>query len=209
MKETMIISRPLKTDQDFWRIHNLLVQTYPIIPFGFNWEIRRWEGRHFHDDNPDQLGDWAKNIQLWENETGDLVTAVHAEDAGDVHFQLHPDYRHLEPELLAWAEENLSTPTEDGKQRQLEPFVNEYDTYRKCLLSERGYQEHEQGGVTRHMRLGKQPLAQPQLAAGDTLRTNAKGWQSAHARRSTTPQRHRCHQCHRRHGQHDPRQPPL
>jgi GNAT superfamily N-acetyltransferase len=162
-------NRPLTTDQDYWRVRNLLIQTYPITPFGFNWEIRRWEGRRFHDNHPDQLGNWAKNVQLWETETGELIAAVHPEGAGDAHFQLHPDYRHLEPTLLTWAEEHLAVGGENG--RQLELFVYDYDVYRQHLLRERGYKQLEHGGVTRHLRLGKQPLAQPQLAAGYTLRT--------------------------------------
>lgn len=166
-----ITSRPLTTDPDFWRVRDLLIQTYSITPFGFNWEIRRWEGRRFHDDNPEQLGPWSQNIQLWETETSDLIAVAHPEGHGDANLQLHPDYRHLELEMLAWAEENLAKSIENGKQHQLELFVNEYDTYRKRLLSERGYKKLEHGGVTRHMRLGQQPLPQPTFADGYTLRT--------------------------------------
>ena len=168
---TNFTNRPLTTDQDYWRVRNLLIQTYPIAPFGFNWEIRRWEGRRFHDDNPEQFGRWAKNIQLWENETGELVAVAHPEEDGDVHLELHPDYRHLEPHMLNWAEENLSIAIENGRQRQIETFVYDYDAYRQRLLSERGYQKQDYGGVIRHMRLGKQTLSQPQFATGYTLRT--------------------------------------
>jgi mycothiol synthase len=166
-----ITSRPLTTDQDFWKVRNLLIQTYPITPFGFNWDIRRWEGRRFHDDNPEQLDRWAQNIQLWESETGDLVALAHPESDGDVHLDLHPDYRHLEPEMFKWAEENLAVATENGDRHQLETFAYNYDAFRQRLLAERGYQKMEYGGVTRHMRLGKQALPQPQFADGYTLRT--------------------------------------
>jgi mycothiol synthase len=165
-----IPNRPFISDQDFWRVRDLLIQTYLITPFAFNWEIRRWEGKRYYTDKSDQLNALTQNVQLWETKT-EIVAVVLPEGAGDAHLQLHPDYRHLEPEMIDWAENHLSKPTEDGKQRQLELFVNEYDTYRKRLLYERGYQKLKQGGVTRHMRLGKQPLAQPQLAAGYTLRT--------------------------------------
>ncbi len=164
-----ITTRPLTTDQDFWRVRDLLIQTYPLTPFGFNWEIRRWEGRRFHDDNPEQFGRWAQNIQLWETESGTLVAVAHPDGPGDAQFQLHPDYRYLEPAMLTWAEENLAVDCENG--RQLELFVYEYDSYRQHLLHERGYKKLEYGGVTRHLRLGKQPLTQPQFATGYTLRT--------------------------------------
>lgn len=168
---TTITSRPLTTDQDFWRVRDLLIQTFPITPIGFNWEIRRWEGRRFHDDNPEQLGPWAQNIQLWETDSGNLVAVAHPEGRGNVHLELHPDYRHLEPEMLDWAEGSLSVPMENGTQHQLETFVNDYDVYRQKLLLERGYKKLEYGGVTRYMRLGQQPLVQPQFADGYTIRT--------------------------------------
>ena len=171
-KMTTMTSRPLTTDQDYWRVHDLLIQTYPITPFGFNWDIRRLEGKRFYNANPDWLPRWEKTTRLWQTEQGNLVAAIFPEgSAGDAHLQIHPDYRHLEADMLAWAEENLAVPTEDGNQRQLDTFVYEYDFYRHRLLSERGYKKLEHGGVTRHLRLGKQPLSQPQFATGYTLRT--------------------------------------
>ncbi len=167
----MITNRPLTTDQDFWRVRDLLIQTFPIIPIGFNWEIRRWEGLRFYDSDPEHADFWATNIQLWETEQGQLIAAVIPEGQGDAHLQVHPDYRYIEPEILAWAETNLAKRTEDGKQYQLEIFVNEYDSYRQRLLTEYGYQKLEHGGVERHMRVGSQPLMQPEFAPGYTLRT--------------------------------------
>ena len=171
-KMTTMTSRPLTTDQDYWRVHDLLIQTYPITPFGFNWDIRRLEGKRFYNANPDWLPRWEKTTRLWQTEQDNLVAAIFPEgSAGDAHLQIHPDYRHLEADMLAWAEENLAVPTEDGNQRQLDTFVYEYDFYRHRLLSERGYKKLEHGGGTRHLRLGKQPLSQPQFATGYTLRT--------------------------------------
>lgn len=166
----VITRRHLTIDDDFWLVRDLLIRTYPITPIGFNWEIRRWEGKRFHDDNPHWIADWGKHAQMWETEMGELVAAVHPEGQGEAHLQVHPDYRHLEPDMLAWAEENLASPAPDGR-CQLEIFVNDYDAYRQRLLRERGFEKQEYGGVTRCLRLGAQPLTPPQLAAGYTLRT--------------------------------------
>ena len=43
-----LIERPLQGERDFWRIRQLLVETYPLAPAGFNWEIRNWEGKWFY-----------------------------------------------------------------------------------------------------------------------------------------------------------------
>ena len=37
-------SRALRTDNDWWRIRDFILDTYPITPVGFIWENRRWEG---------------------------------------------------------------------------------------------------------------------------------------------------------------------
>ena len=44
-----ITQRSYQDDDDFWRVRQLLVDTYPITPIGFNWEVRRWDGTRFHD----------------------------------------------------------------------------------------------------------------------------------------------------------------
>jgi hypothetical protein len=43
-----ITARPFQFEDDFWKVRNLLIETYPITPPGWNWEIRRWDGRRFH-----------------------------------------------------------------------------------------------------------------------------------------------------------------
>ena len=41
---TTITARLYQGDDDFWRVRQLLVDTYPITPTDFNWEVRRWDG---------------------------------------------------------------------------------------------------------------------------------------------------------------------
>lgn len=155
---------------DYERIRDLLVQTQAIAPLGFNWDIRRWEGKCWH--NPQAAGnpDWHKNSQLWETSAGQLIGLVHPDGLGFPYIEIHPDYRHLEAEMIAWAESHLTEPTPDNTGRQLQFFVYEYDVYRQRFLEERGYRKMTYGGVIRHLRLGQQPLAKPNLAEGYTLR---------------------------------------
>lgn len=162
----MLNSRPYQ--EDFWRVRNLLIETYPLTPAGLNWDIRHWDGWHTHRETPPEA--LEKRIRLWETDEGRLVGVVNPEGSGDAHFQIHPDYRYLiEEDMLAWAEENLSL--EEGHQRRLDIFVFEYDTPRLRLVAKRGYEKKPWWGVTHRMRFGQKPLPTPVLAEGYVLRS--------------------------------------
>ncbi len=165
-----IKSRPLGGDDDYWRVHQLLLETVPLAPVGFNWDMRRWEGRRFHDAREAGNEEWNLNCWLWETAVGDLIGIVNPDGLGYPHLQIHPDYRFLEAEMIDWAEAHLSEPTEDGNGRQVQFYIYEYDAHRHRLLEERGYEKMPYGGVVRRLRFGQQPLDQPTLAEGYTLR---------------------------------------
>lgn len=167
--EVTIVTRPLKrTDYD--RVQQLLLETLAITPVGFNWDIRRWEGKCWY--NPDENGnpDWHQNSQIWETGDKKLIGLAHPDGWGYPYLEVHPDYRYLEAEMITWAESHLSEPMTEGTEQQIQFFVFEYDAHRQQLLEERGYRKMRYGGVIRHMRLGQQPFVRPQLAPGYTLR---------------------------------------
>src|SRR5690606_12813760 len=87
------------------------------------------------------------------------------------HLQVDPDYRHLEDEMITWAEEFLAVPAEDDGRRQLHIYVNGYDAHRQRLLAERGFEKMAYGGMIRHLRFGQGPIPQPVLVEGYSLRT--------------------------------------
>ncbi len=164
-----IVSRPVRPE-DYWLIHRLLVETTPITPVGFNGDIRRWEGKRFYDQHPAGNPDWHKDSQLWQRADGRLAGVAHPDSPGYPALYVHPDYRHLEPEIIAWAEENLSQRLESGK-RQVQFYVYDYDALRQRLLADRGYDKQGSGGAVRRLRFGQQPLVGPTLAEGYRLRT--------------------------------------
>ena len=167
-----IHSRLLVDDDDFWRVQRLLVESYPITPLGFNWDVRRWQGKRFYNENEDAWRAYLNSrIRLWETGDGRVVGAVNPDGDGEAHLQLHPDYRFLEEEMITWAEHHLTAPAPDGEQRQLEFFVYDYDTARQKLLLDRGYTQMPFGGVIRRMSLSGRLPVQPVLADGYTLRT--------------------------------------
>ncbi|HVO44494.1 MAG TPA: GNAT family N-acetyltransferase [Aggregatilineales bacterium] len=169
-----LTARPVQTDEDWWRIRRLLIETYPITPTGFNWEIRRWDGWRFHRADTDWLSRARGRTHLWENETGRLIGVVHPEGSGDAWLELHPGYRSIESDMIAWAEEHLSEPT-DGGRRQLQLFVFDYDSPRRRLLDQRGYEKMPWTGVTRRLRFGNWPLPDVQYVEGYHLRTTCPG----------------------------------
>ncbi len=167
-----ITSGPLQGDADWWRLRALLVETVPLTPPCFNWDVRRLDGKRFYDPAPDQNLRWQTQVQLWETADGQLAGAVNHESRGDAHLQIHPDFRFLEEEMIAWAEEELATPTADGAHREIEMVVYEYDVHRQRLLAQRSWEKTPYWGVTRHMRLRAWPLVPPTMAEGYSLRTS-------------------------------------
>jgi mycothiol synthase len=98
------------------------------------------------------------------------VGFIVSEAPDDAHLQVHPDYRHLEDEMIAWALENLAARSGGGR-RCLDTYVYEYDVLRQGFLSGRGFEKTNEWGMIRHMRLGAQPLSPSRIAGGYTLRT--------------------------------------
>ncbi|MCA9910153.1 MAG: hypothetical protein KC519_15955, partial [Anaerolineae bacterium] len=67
------VSRPFAGEDDFQRVRNLLIETYPITPVGFNWEIRRWDGWRYYREDTRIAPEWSQRIRLWETTAGRLV----------------------------------------------------------------------------------------------------------------------------------------
>lgn len=166
----MIRSRPMTHEDDFWRMRSLLIDTVPLIPTGLNWDMRRLDGKRFYEANVETNALLGRPVQLWETGDGRLAGFVLPEGRGDAHLNVHPDFRHLEGEMLDWAMANLATATDEGQ--RLEVYAYEYDVLRQRLLAERGFEKTEYWGMIRHMRLGERPLAQPAVAEGYAIRTS-------------------------------------
>ncbi|MCB9421553.1 MAG: GNAT family N-acetyltransferase [Ardenticatenaceae bacterium] len=168
---TNIFSRPAASEADYWAVYRLLVDTVRPLPLGLNWDVRRWEGRRFYNENPTGNPDWAEGVQLWETEQSQVVGAVIAVHPGWADLQLHPNHHHLVSEMLDWAEANAAGPTDSGDGSQLHIGAFAYDGGRQALLAQRGYEQMTYGWVIRHLRFDTCTLAQPNLADGYTLRT--------------------------------------
>lgn len=168
-----VVSRPYQGDEDWWAVRRLLIDTYPVTPPLWNWEMRHWDGSRFHDEIPELSVETRRRIRLWETQEGQLVGVVHGDGPGDACIQLDPDYRYLEEEMVVWAEAHLAV--KEGERCRVEWFVWDYDVRRQALLAGRGYERTDSTGVVRHLRLGCQPLPPVVIAEGYTLRTTRPG----------------------------------
>ena len=160
----MIAYRGLAGDVDVAAVRDLLIRVGGNTPPGFAWEVRRWDGQRYYRSDPGLDSDWASRIRLWED--GDrLVACVHPEDGGDAWLEVDPAYRHLEEEMLDWAETELR-----DEQGRLHVHALDDDHPRREVLARRGYVETESGEVTRIRRLpGAQP-SPPAIPDGYVIR---------------------------------------
>jgi mycothiol synthase len=173
-QEKNIIARPVHGDDDFWLVRNFLIETYPITPPAFNWDVRRWDGSFFHNEEPGWDARFGKNgekIRLWETGDGILVGVANPEGDGCAFLQLHPDYRYVEEEMIVWVEENLSKPTDDNHHRLVEMLVWDYDIFRQRILEKRGFEKTSDWEVFRRLRLGNKHIPKPEIADGYIMRT--------------------------------------
>lgn len=170
-----VATRLYRSEEDWWRVRTLLIETYRISPPDWNWDVRRWDGSRYHREGGGWESHWDGRVALWETQDGELVGAVHPEGKGEAFLELHPDFRHIEGDLIEWALEHLHKPTGDGLQRQLEILAYQYDAPRQGLLSEHGFERSDDGGVIRRLRFGRWELPLSRMPEGYTLRTPREG----------------------------------
>jgi mycothiol synthase len=130
-----IISRAYTKD-DFQACSDMLIESYCLSQDLSNWSLRHWEGQAFHRSNLRDFPDRA--IHLWED-NGKVIAFAHAEYTGSAFFQVLPQYRQMEANMLAWAERHLAV-VKTGH-LVLETWVFEADKQRQDLLVSCGYEQ--------------------------------------------------------------------
>jgi predicted N-acetyltransferase YhbS len=120
---------------DYKLVDNFLISHYEPGNQDGNWIEPAWEYMHNHPylDNS-SLG----KIGIWEDD-GNIVAVAHYESRlGEVFFEFHPQYRHLQNELLGYAETNLYGTTDEGKSF-VHVFVNDFDRELISLVGMHSY----------------------------------------------------------------------
>ena len=159
----MFTHHPYRHLLDFDRLNAFLSQVRIDIPHSHY--LHRgdltWQLFHMLADHP-----LANLIQIWEDAQEHILGFVLLYPPyGFFDLQLHPQQRGsaLEAAMLAWAEEYLPAPASRST------LVNNRDTTRRRLLTERGYVA--QGEWQYLERLLIDPLPLPHLPAGFSVRS--------------------------------------
>lgn len=169
-----IAFRTASGEADFWLVRQFLLDTWALVPPGQVWDVRRWDGSYFHNEQPGWHDAWRGGaaVGLWEAD-GRVVGVVHPEGPGQAWLNVHPACRFLENEMLAWGEAGLGRVHTDGRLK-LAVFCLESDRERRELLIRRGYRQSAAGEVLRRFS-GRQPQAPVPLPAGYRLHTVRPG----------------------------------
>ncbi len=167
-----IQSRAYRGKEDYARVGELLSESYAISGKMHNWGIDCWDFFRYNGKVFEEIANsraWEKDVRLWETDAGKLVAAV-IFDEGEAYPQVHPQQRHLEGEMLDWAERRheAARPAE-ADSWPLSFFVYEYDQERQALLSSRGYENLGHDSYMRR-RSFEEPLPQASLPEGYSMR---------------------------------------
>lgn len=121
---------------DFPAISDFLYSLYQPDNRDGNWLQPVWEYAYTHpwfdEESVSQIG-------IWEDDGTMVAIALYELRLGEAFFQIHPDYGHLKPEMLTYAEQHLTALTEEGK-RYLKAYVNDFDRPFEDVVRSRGYE---------------------------------------------------------------------
>ena len=151
------VFRKFNYNNDFLRVRDFLIQTYKIFQKPINWRIERWEyAFHFvvpyfsnwdgidpSQEKAYQTRQFLESLTgLWETPAGKIAGVVNVEHPhlehpgfGEFFIQQHPDHVDLFPEMLTFAEKNLSDPN----QHKIFSYVSQDDFLLRELLQDHGF----------------------------------------------------------------------
>jgi GNAT superfamily N-acetyltransferase len=128
------VCRTYDASVDLEKVGGFLARTYCAAGDHVNWLQPRWEYMHYHPSIEEVELD---RIGIWE-EDGEIVGVVHPEHSmGTAYFEIDSRFEELKPEMLAYAEKNLSVARVGTG--ELEIFINDRDVNFQSLAAARGY----------------------------------------------------------------------
>jgi GNAT superfamily N-acetyltransferase len=165
--------RSYQAEADFWRIRNFLREIFLLNnKLEHCWHVARLDYWRWHLVlNCEECGPIDKVTYIWETSDGKMAAFLNPVVAGEIRLQVHPQFRtpELEDEMLAFAEEHLSIPKNDGKRRIHFP-VDADDVLRQTVLLKRGYSK--QSGTSHKWRRDlESPIPETSIAAGYDIRS--------------------------------------
>ena len=129
-----ITQRRYKVLADFERVYCFLEETYDPVTLNSHLLPPYFEYAHMHP-----CFDYAKthHFGVWEDDGRIAGIACYEMQLGDCHMHADKGYEALLPDMLSWAENELSAG-EEGTQR-LEVWITDKEPEKRALLQARGY----------------------------------------------------------------------
>ncbi len=152
-KTMKLNSRPCTNEEDFWHARNFLRDIFLLNGrLEHSWNVARldyWRWHYIKTCNI--LESVEKGMMLWENIDGNIIAALNHLGGSELRLHIHPHFRsaELENEILAYAEENFFTMTNNGRRYVYLPIFED-DTQRQEIAQNRGYKK--QAGWGHHYR---------------------------------------------------------
>ena len=174
-----LIMHPYKNEEDNWSIRSFLRQTMITNNHReLSWHAARWDYWIWFA-NPDiEKITLEENVFIWETEAGQIAAVLNPEQRGQVFPQVHPDFHtpELDQEMIAVAEEHLTTTDKDGRQK-INFWIDSKDKSCQEMLTRRGFHQVDspESQEVQHRRLLDEPLPETPTIAGYTIRSQGDG----------------------------------
>ncbi|MTI66772.1 MAG: GNAT family N-acetyltransferase [Firmicutes bacterium] len=134
------------SNNDYESVRDFLNELYILNKNQHSWLMARWEyAEYFVSPLYTIIGrdNWISTMRLWINDDFKIVGIIHSEEPSEEAFiQIHPDYRHIEKEMINWAEKNIAFKTDDGT-KKLVIHCHDGDEHREKLLKGKGYKKSD------------------------------------------------------------------
>ncbi|MFW9931497.1 MAG: hypothetical protein ACFFDR_02490, partial [Candidatus Thorarchaeota archaeon] len=139
---------------DLGSVMDFLTEVWTMTQSLRNWIPQRFENRRFGPCGPEYNDEDDSFVKIWEDvdATGDskIVAVGILSDSPDSFLNLHPEYKHLEREIVLDMERMRSAkPLNDDRGSRIAFFIEATDTERIELYKEMGYNDL---GVCEHNR---------------------------------------------------------
>jgi ribosomal protein S18 acetylase RimI-like enzyme len=124
----------------------MLGDCYTVSGRLLNWSLNRFWDWKFGGNAvrcKDDPGFYERGLHIWRS-NGRPVAFLISERGADLSFQVHPDHRDLEPEMLEWMEKEWV-----GDNQVQETSIWETDHWRQRILEEKGWSKQESAGFLR------------------------------------------------------------
>jgi GNAT superfamily N-acetyltransferase len=141
MKSTI---RPCQTEDDFWRARNFLREVFLLNErLEHSWHVSRldyWRWHYIKTCNVCESVE--KGMVFWETSDNRIIAALNHLGNCELRLHVHPQFHsaEIEYEMLAYAEENFYTETQDSGRFIYVPIFTD-DIQRQEITAQRGYKK--------------------------------------------------------------------